>query len=75
MVEELSHSHSLLTICIVVVAVAIFIYLRRLRIVPTRTGIHRVPTMKYFMTDEGQAEDGLTFDRQSHFDFPHRGIV
>ncbi|ELU13735.1 hypothetical protein CAPTEDRAFT_169216 [Capitella teleta] len=66
---------SLLIICIFVVAVAILIYLRRLRIVPSsRSGLPRVPTMKYFMTDADQEQDGLLFDRHGAA-FPHANMV
>ena len=65
MMEELSHAHSLLVICIIIVVMAICIYLRRLRLV-SRGGLRRVPTMKYFMTEEGQMEEGLQYSISNH---------
>lgn len=58
---SLSQLHSapylLMTCCAIVVA-AILVYLRRLRIV-RRSDLRKIPSMAYFMTDEGQMEEGI----------------
>jgi hypothetical protein len=54
---ELHYANYIVILCFIVVLTAIILYMRRLR--PWKSEIKRVPTMSYFMTEEGQAEDGL----------------
>lgn len=71
MLGELHQASHLVLLCILVVVVAIVMYLRRLRVVPKIgggvSGIRRVPTMSYFMTEEGQAQEGITVYDASEF--------
>jgi len=54
---ELHYANYMVVTCFVIVLAAIFVYIRRLH--PWQRQIPRVPTMSYFMTEEGQAEEGL----------------
>ena len=50
-------------VCLAIVIAAILIYLRRLRIVKS-SDLRKIPSMAYFMVEEGQVEDGVTISRQ-----------
>lgn len=50
----------LLLLCFIIVGIFIFVYIRWLRSMsPQRGTLARVPTMAYFMTEEGQVQDGV----------------
>lgn len=56
----------LLVICFMIVSVFIFVYIRWLRrLGPQRSTLARVPTMAYFMTEEGQIQEGI-YEREEH---------
>ena len=59
-------SFYLLLLCVAVAGAAVCIYLRRLRVVPRRVDLSRVPTMSYFMVDDKQQSDGLLVERDSN---------
>lgn len=63
---HLHQATNLTVVCFIIVAIAIVMYLRFLRVVPeVRSGLQRVPTMSYFMTEEGQTTDGLRIQKAS----------
>ncbi|XP_033125554.1 ectonucleoside triphosphate diphosphohydrolase 4-like [Anneissia japonica] len=50
----------LLILCFIIVLTAILLFLRRLRgMTRGRVTLKRVPTMAYYMTEEGQQQDGI----------------
>ena len=55
--SQVSNQYILVT-CFVVVCIFIFLYLRWLRVLGPRP-LPRVPTMAYFMTEEGQVQEGV----------------
>ncbi|XP_038071120.1 ectonucleoside triphosphate diphosphohydrolase 4-like isoform X1 [Patiria miniata] len=55
--SQVSNQYILIS-CFVVVCIFIFLYLRWLRVLGPRP-LPRVPTMAYFMTDEGQIQEGI----------------
>ncbi|XP_077991971.1 ectonucleoside triphosphate diphosphohydrolase 4-like isoform X2 [Glandiceps talaboti] len=54
----------LLILCFVVVVAAILLYIRRIRkLSAMSSSLSRVPTMAYFMTEEGQVQEGISEEK------------
>ncbi|XP_076470889.1 ectonucleoside triphosphate diphosphohydrolase 7-like [Babylonia areolata] len=57
----------LIILCFIIVLAAIFLYMKRLKMCPKRASMTRVPTMSYFMTEEGQMEEGVRYVRDQGY--------
>lgn len=60
---DLQHSYFLLFLCTLMVVVAICLYMWRLHTSGSSPRLPRIQTMKYYMVDESEVEEGVQFDR------------
>ncbi|XP_071166808.1 ectonucleoside triphosphate diphosphohydrolase 7-like [Mytilus edulis] len=54
------HNEYLIILCFIIVITAITLYVKRLKLCP-KADLSRVPSMSYFMTEEGQNEPGVRY--------------